>query len=689
MGFDHICIASGAGKPTVIDLKNNLVRGIRKASDFLMALQLTGAAKSSSLANLQVRLPAGVIGGGLTAIDTATELMAYYPVQVEKILNRYETLTAIYGEQVVRSRYDKEETAILDEFLAHGKTIRAERLRAEADGELPNFQPLVEAWGGVTLFYRKGMKDAPAYRQNHEEIAEALEEGIALAEGMSPLSAQTDEYGHLNAVEFEKLVLEEGRWKSSGQTVNVPLRGLYIAAGTSPNTIYQSEYPDTFVMDKWFFQRYEPEWTGGELELVAMHDTAEPKLGKPAPLTSYQKDGKFISFYGDNHPVYAGNVVKAMASAKNGYPYVVKLFEQELAQLNPAQQADRDAALKTLFTRLDEAFTATIVAINRLTPTIIEVVVKAPLAAEKFHPGQFYRVQNFEAYAPVVEGTVLAAEGLALTGAEVDKENGTISLIALEMGSSSRLCATWKVGDPLVIMGVTGTPTDIPTGQTVLLIGGGLGNAVLFSIGKALRAAGNRVIYFAGYKYRQDIFKTEDIEAASDIIIWSVDNTPGVEAMQPTRPQDKSFVGNILECMVAYAEGKLGEQPISLADVDHLIVIGSDRMMAAVKDARFDVLKPYLKKAHHAIGSINSPMQCMMKGICAQCLCKHVDAESGKEYFVYSCYNQDQDLDKVDFKHLNARLRQNTVQEKLSNLWLDYLLEKQKTDAAASEVVQA
>ena len=683
MGFDHICIASGAGKPTIIDLKNNLMRGIRKASDFLMALQLTGAAKSSSLANLQVRLPAGVIGGGLTAIDTATELMAYYPAQVEKILHRYETLVNVYGEQTVRSRYDKEEISILDEFLAHGKAIHAERQRAEAEGEQPHFQPLVESWGGVTLFYRKGMKDAPAYRQNHEEINEALEEGIALAEGMSPLSADADEYGHLNAVEFEKLVLENDGWKSAGQIIKVPLRSLYVAAGTSPNTIYQSEYPDTFVMDKWFFQRYEPEWTNGSVELVPMADEAFPKLGKPAPLTSYQKDGKFISFYGDNHPVYAGNVVKAMASAKNGYPYVVKLFEQELAKLNPAQQAERDAALKELFARLDAVFTATIVAVNRLTPTIIEVVVKAPLAAEKFHPGQFYRVQNFEAFAPVVEGTVLTAEGLALTGAEVDKEKGTISLIALEMGSSSRLCATWKVGDPLVIMGVTGTPTEIPTNQTVLLIGGGLGNAVLFSIGKALRAAGNRVIYFAGYKYKQDLFKVEDIEAASDIIIWAVDKGPDVFAIQPTRPQDKTFVGNILECMVAYAQGDLGEQPISLADVDHLIVIGSDRMMAAVKEARFNVLKPYLTKVQHAIGSINSPMQCMMKGICAQCLCKHVDAETGKEYFVYSCYNQDQDLDKVDFPHLNARLRQNTVQEKLSNLWLDYLLERQKSGEVA------
>jgi len=286
MGFDHICIASGAGQPTIIGLKNNLMRGIRKASDFLMALQLTGAAKASSLANLQVRLPAGVIGGGLTAMDTATELLAYYPVQVEKILHRYETLVNVFGEQTVRSRYDQEETIILDEFLEHGKAIVAERQRAEAEGELPDFQPLVEAWGGVTLFYRKGIFDAPAYRQNHEEIAKALEEGIALAEGMSPLAAEADQYGHLNAVEFEKLVLEEGRWNNSGQNVTVPLRSLYVAAGTSPNTIYQSEYPDTFVMDKWFFQRYQPEWNNDSVELVAMHDEAMPKLGKPAPLTS-------------------------------------------------------------------------------------------------------------------------------------------------------------------------------------------------------------------------------------------------------------------------------------------------------------------------------------------------------------------------------------------------------------------
>ena len=64
----------------------------------------------------------------------------------------------------------------------------------------------------------------------------------------------------------------------------------------------------------------------------------------------------------------------------------------------------------------------------------------------------------------------------------------------------------------------------------------------------------------------------------------------------------------------------------------------------------------------------------MMKGVCAQCMCKHVNPDTGEETFVYSCFNQDQNLQEVDFNHLHARLRQNSVQEKMSNLWLDHLL---------------
>src|SRR5205085_3007631 len=102
LGLSHVALATGAGKPTVIPMKHNLLRGIRTASDFLMALQLTGAFKKSTLANLQVRLPAVVIGGGLTAIDTATELLAYYPVQVEKTLEQFERLSGEFGVESVQ-----------------------------------------------------------------------------------------------------------------------------------------------------------------------------------------------------------------------------------------------------------------------------------------------------------------------------------------------------------------------------------------------------------------------------------------------------------------------------------------------------------------------------------------------------------------------------------------------------------
>jgi len=71
-------------------------------------------------------------------------------------------------------------------------------------------------------------------------------------------------------------------------------------------------------------------------------------------------------------------------------------------------------------------------------------------------------------------------------------------------------------------------------------------------------------------------------------------------------------------------------------------------------------------------------MQCMMKQVCAQCLQRHVDPKTGKETFVFSCFNQDQHLDDVDFANLRARLRQNTVTEKLTNLWLTRLLSKRE-----------
>jgi NADPH-dependent glutamate synthase beta subunit-like oxidoreductase/NAD(P)H-flavin reductase len=665
-GIDHIAIAAGAGRPTIIDIKNNLIRGIRKASDFLMALQLTGAFKADTLSNLQVRLPAVVIGGGLTGIDTATELLAYYPLQVEKTLQRYEHLAGHAGEHAVRVMLDPEEQGILDEFLAHGRAVRAERARASAAGEVPDFIPLVRRWGGVTLAYRKRLQDSPAYRLNHEEIAKALEEGIVFAENLEPAEAVPDDFGHVCAMTFTRK-----RAEGSVERIELPARTVLVAAGTAPNTTYEKEHPNTFQLDnrKRFFQGFR----------AVKRDDGEFALEPDASgfFTSYRRDGRFVTYYGDNHPRYAGNVVKAMASAKDGYAHVVRLFEDEIATLDPAAQPEREARWDAIVDGFDDLLLARVERVIRLTPTIVEVIVRAPAAARHFHPGQFYRLQNFERLSPQVRTpdhmAALMMEGIALTGAWVDREKGLLSLITLEMGVSSRLCAYLQPGEPVVVMGPTGTPTEIPDNSTVLLAGGGLGNAVLFSIAKALKAHGNRVIYFAGYRNGADLFKREEIESHTDQVVWATD--AGQEIL-PMRPQDAHVRGNIVQAMVAYAKGKVGPQVVPLEDVTRIIVIGSDRMMNAVRLARHGVLAPYLNPEHVGIGSINSPMQCMMKEVCAQCLQRHVDPATGREEFIFSCYNQDQDLDRVDFANLQARLRQNSVQEKISNLWFEHLLDQ-------------
>ena len=66
-------------------------------------------------------------------------------------------------------------------------------------------------------------------------------------------------------------------------------------------------------------------------------------------------------------------------------------------------------------------------------------------------PGQFYRFQNYEARAKLVQGTRLTMEGIALTGAWVAREQGLLSFILLEMGGSTRLCAGLEPGEPVVV----------------------------------------------------------------------------------------------------------------------------------------------------------------------------------------------------------------------------------------------
>ena len=360
LGFDHVAIATGAGKPTVVDMKNNLIRGIRKASDFLMALQLTGAARGSSLANLQVQLPAVVIGGGLTAIDTATELFHYYPVMVERIAGPPRRSCGASGRlEAFEKRLDPEEKALLARYREHAAAFRAERARAAAAGETPDFIPLVRSFGGVTIAYRKSMQDSPAYRLNHEEVIKSLEEGIAFAENLSPVEAVPDELGAVKAMRFERQALKDGKWIATGEIVELPARSVMVAAGTSPNTIYEREHPGTFAKQPkgGFFQPYQAAFENGQVAL-------KEGPARDSFFASYQKDGLTVSFYGDNHPRTRATSSRRWRRRFKGYGQHRRAVRIADPEPRPAGQPVRDRNFRELCARLDDELRCRVVRVE-------------------------------------------------------------------------------------------------------------------------------------------------------------------------------------------------------------------------------------------------------------------------------------------------------------------------------------
>src|SRR5207244_3267694 len=236
---------------------------------------------------------------------------------------------------------------------------------------------------------------------------------IAFAEGLSATPLEVDEHGHARAVRFA----------AEGKEIDLPARSVLIAAGTQPNTVLAREEGVSLALDGKYFQACDE---AGE-PLKPERHAAKP-LRPDVPLHR-RNDGRFMSFFGDLHPSYFGNVVKAMGSAKQGYPVVSRVLSKS------ARASSLDDA--SFLARLNRDLRAVVHEVRRLTPRIVEVVLRAPVAARRFHPGQFYRMQNFETLAQRVPGTTLAMEGLALTGAWVDREKGLISVIALEMGGSA------------------------------------------------------------------------------------------------------------------------------------------------------------------------------------------------------------------------------------------------------------
>ena len=227
-------------------------------------------------------------------------------------------------------------------------------------------------------------------------------------------------------------------------------------------------------------------------------------------------------------------------------------------------------------------------------------------------------------------------------------------------------------------MGPTGSPAELGHQRTILVIAGSWGAAVMIDLGRALRAAGNRVLFFASFRCQDDIYFKDELEQCADQIVWASTSKSLIECR---RPQDSSIQqANIIQLIKDYQNGSItadnAEKLIKLSDVDEIMIMGSTGLLQAMQHSLKDDLKPLFKSGVHATGTVGSPMQCMMKGVCGQCLQWQIDPATGKRTrAVFSCAKQDQPLSWIDLDNLAARQSQNRLSEYMTSLWANHVLQ--------------
>jgi ferredoxin--NADP+ reductase len=156
-----------------------------------------------------------------------------------------------------------------------------------------------------------------------------------------------------------------------------------------------------------------------------------------------------------------------------------------------------------------------IVSKKKLSENVFTAEIEAPLIAQARKPGQFVIVSKNNEYG----------ERIPLTIADADAQRGTIRLIWQRVGKTTAEMADMSEGEQIAsVVGPLGRPTHIENFGTVVCVGGGIGNAPLLPITRALKQAGNRVISIIGARTKELLILEDEFARISDEIIVTTDD---------------------------------------------------------------------------------------------------------------------------------------------------------------------
>lgn len=159
-----------------------------------------------------------------------------------------------------------------------------------------------------------------------------------------------------------------------------------------------------------------------------------------------------------------------------------------------------------------------------LAPKVNEYVVEAPAVAKHAHPGQFIILRVDE------EG-----ERIPFTICDYDKQAGTVTILVQEVGySTMKLAAVPEGGYIADFVGPLGKPTDLTEYKNIVLVGGGIGSAVIYPQAKHLFASGNPATVIVGARNKELIMYEDEFRAAAKICLSQ--RTTAVTALKVSSP---------------------------------------------------------------------------------------------------------------------------------------------------------
>jgi ferredoxin--NADP+ reductase len=208
-----------------------------------------------------------------------------------------------------------------------------------------------------------------------------------------------------------------------------------------------------------------------------------------------------------------------------------------------------------------------------LVPNVHLFKIEAPEIAKKAQPGHFIMLRVDE-----------VGERIPMTIADWDKEEGSISIICFQVGTTTSKLVSLKTGDSIKnVVGPLGIPMHIEKVGTVLCIGGCYGIGSTFPVARAMKKSGNKVISIAEGRSKNLIYWQNKLRDASDELITITENDAGsAKGWIPEKIQELAADGNKPDLVIATGctfmmmQTSMATKPLNIKTMVHLAPIMVD-----------------------------------------------------------------------------------------------------------------